>query len=139
MKVLTAILLVYAVLMAPAWFHNHLLAGFADRVMSHPLPQGTDFGDYEAQGVVAPGRNSKDSCGYRVRFDLHTFMSAEETLEYYQAAKIEPVEGEGPFEIYVWTLSQPQPSPSDDGGRRRIIVEIQDNGHDGHGWDLRCW
>ncbi|MGS2642957.1 hypothetical protein [Streptosporangium sp. LJ11] len=137
--VFAPILLLYALIMAPAWFHNHLLDGLADRILSHPLPPGTDFGDYERQGVVMPGGGHKDTCGYRVRFDLHTYMSAEETLKHYQPAKIEPVEGNRPLEINVWTLSRSQSSPLEDGGGQRIIVEIQDNGHDGGGWDVRCW
>jgi hypothetical protein len=140
MAILSApILLLYAVIMAPAWFHDYSLSSLTDRVLSHPLPPGTDFGDYEMQGLVTPGGGYKDMCGYRVRFDLHTNMSAEETLKYYQAAKIEPVEGNRPLEINVWTLSQSSASSSHDGGRLRIIVEVQDNGHDGGGWDIRCW
>ncbi|WP_030455316.1 hypothetical protein [Herbidospora cretacea] len=69
------------------------------------------FRDYEAQGVVIPGGGFKDMCGYRVRFDLHTSLSAEEVLKHYEAAKIESVAGSASTQ------------PSDDGG----------------GWDPRYW
>lgn len=136
----TPIPLLYVVAMAPAWLHDRQLDGLADRVLAYPLPPGTDFGDYEPQAVVMPGGGYKDMCGYRVRFDLHTYMSAEAVLKYYQAAKVKGVEGDRPFDITVWTPSQTTPSPWGDDGRRRIIVEMQDNGHAGGvGWDIRCW
>ncbi|GLX96567.1 hypothetical protein [Herbidospora sp. NBRC 101105] len=130
--VFTPILLLHALIMAPTWIHDYELADFTDRVLSHPLPPGADFGEYEAQGVVTPGAGLKDLCGYRVRFDLDTYLSAEEVLKYYEAAKIGAL-----LEINVWTLSQP--AEPEYGDRSRMIVEIQDNGHDGGGWDLRCW
>ncbi|WP_143022454.1 hypothetical protein [Nonomuraea maritima] len=136
--VVAPLLLLYVVAMAPAWVHDHHLDNLANRVLAYPLPPGTDFGTYEPQAAVMPGGGHKDMCGYRVRFDLDTYMTAEQILKRYQDANIEPVDGDRPLEIRVWTLSQSSSSWTDD-DRQKIIVEVQDNGHDGGGWDIRCW
>ncbi|MEU1731733.1 hypothetical protein [Streptosporangium sp. NPDC020145] len=138
MWVLAPVLLLYVVVMTPAWMHDHQLAGLVDRALGYPLPKGSDLGDYEPQSEVRP---DADLCNYHVRFEIETEASAEEVLTYYRTAKITPV-GEGDLAVNVWEPFGPPASPMDDpkenGGRRRIIVELQDNHHDGGFWDLRC-
>ncbi|WP_344056698.1 hypothetical protein [Microbispora corallina] len=128
--------LLYAFAKMPEWIHNRQMDDLAGRILSYPPPPSTGFASEEFSASFA-AYGMKDTCTYRLRFDMTTKLSADEITHYYETAAITPVAGgEESFAVKVWTLPQ-TPASLDMSGQQQVIVEIQDRDL-GSLWDFRC-
>lgn len=118
---LTPFALLYALLMAPVWIHDHQLTGLADRILRHPTPPGgTGVSSYEPQQMVS---GDSGDCWVSVRFDLVTDRPAEEVLKHYEAAEFaKGDERYTDFSVNAWVHYG---SDQAEYGYQRIIVCIE--------------
>ncbi|MGN9783446.1 hypothetical protein ACTMTF_18580 [Nonomuraea sp. ZG12] len=129
------IFLIYVFIMAPAWIHDHQLAGLTDRILRHPTPPGgSGISLYGPQQVVS---GDSGDCMVSVRFDLVTDRPGEEVLRHYRTANF--TDGDQrytDFEVNAWV---PYGSDQAEYGYQTVIVEF-DAAYQGDGsWDFRCW
>ncbi|MEV4840366.1 hypothetical protein AB0K05_38075 [Nonomuraea sp. NPDC049486] len=134
---LVPLLLLAAIVKAPAWIDDHRLARMVDRIQEYPPPAGADLGYFDRHVEVS---GDSGDCWYTIRFELSTDRPIQEVLNHYRQAKIEDPDGDlGDYELVAYTPFDESGTPVDGTSATNSMILHLDGMYDGTWLDMRCY
>ncbi|SEG96919.1 hypothetical protein SAMN05444920_110154 [Nonomuraea solani] len=138
---LIPLLLLYVVAMTPHWLDDYRVSRLMDRILDHPLPPETGFGDFGTQAVVS---GDSTDCWVDLRFSLDMKRPTDEILAHYRKADFTKGDdnfSEIDFSAWVWYDDSGKPSAATDKPvvHGSLVIEVSALFPGSTFMDTRCW